>query len=378
MALLLDVAYESPAEAGAAEPLAALVRLNLTRRLAGAALVRLRARFGSAAAALRAPAQRIQQGAQLGPKAAAAVAASTAGAAELELQRAAREGVRVLGLGHPGYPERLAAVADPPLVLYVRGELPARERLAAVVGSRRSTAYGRRMAGRIAAGLARSGVGVVSGLARGIDGAAHQAALEAGGRTLAVLGCGLGHVYPPQHATLAQHIARQGAVISELPMAEPSRHFHFPRRNRVVSGLSEAVCVVEATERSGSLITARWALEQGRDVLAVPGRVGDANAGGVLRLLEDGAGLALGAESVLRSMGLEAEGGDGGPDAPAGATARTPAERSLLAALGAAERSADALVESTGLGVLEVLSTLTSLEARGAVRRSPLGLYAAV
>ena len=191
---------------------------------------------------------------------------------ELELEKLDRAGVKVITLDDPGYPALLAEISAPPPVLFLRGSMLETDVLAvAIVGTRAPSNYGRDMARSIAHDLARAGVTIVSGLAKGIDGIAHQAALEAGGRTLAVLGSGIHDVYPREHRQLAQRIGEQGAVISDnLPNAKPDR-WNFPARNRIISGLARGVLVVEAPERSGALITVDFAADQGRDVFAVPG-----------------------------------------------------------------------------------------------------------
>jgi len=187
------------------------------------------------------------------------------------------------------YPELLRHIADPPLVLYCRGKLEPEEKRVAVVGSRRATWYGLDMAKRLARELAEHGVTVVSGMARGIDSQAHKGALEAGGRTIAVLGCGIDKAYPPENRELMEKIMQNGAVISEyLPGTEPVR-YNFPARNRIISGISLGVTIVEAGEKSGSLITADYALEQGREVFAVPGNINSHNSTGTNRLIRDGA-----------------------------------------------------------------------------------------
>jgi DNA processing protein len=216
----------------------------------------------------------------------------------------ARHGVRLLALGSPGYPAALAAIPTPPHLLYVRGRLtPADDRAVAVVGSRGCTSYGRRVTEQLATGLVRAGYTVVSGLARGIDGAAHAAALKAGGRTVAVLAGGLARIYPPEHAELAVAVQEAGALVSEAPMdAEPLPGM-FPPRNRIISGLARAVVVVEAAERSGTLITARHAAEQGREVFAVPGPVDSPASAGCLHLIRTGATLARHVDDILEVIG---------------------------------------------------------------------------
>jgi DNA processing protein len=181
--------------------------------------------------------------------------------------------IETVHLTSPRYPDRLRRIYDPPPLIYVRGDLRSAEPAVAVVGSRRATATGRVVTERLAAGLAASGVTVVSGLARGIDAVAHRAALDAGGRTIAVLGCGLDVIYPPEHAGLMEAITQQGCIITEFPLGTPPLRHHFPQRNRIIAGLTLGVVVVEGDERSGALSTAGYALDEGREVMAVPGVV---------------------------------------------------------------------------------------------------------
>ncbi|MDE0886365.1 MAG: DNA-processing protein DprA [Myxococcota bacterium] len=215
----------------------------------------------------------------------------------------ARRGVRALPCTAAAYPARLRALTDPPPLLLVRGQVGALVASGvALVGARAASGYGRRMATELAAALAQAGLVVVSGLARGVDAAAHRGALAGGGRTLAVMGCGPDRIYPPEHAELAGQVADSGAVLSELPPGRPPAAAHFPLRNRLISGLVEAVVVVEARPRSGSLITARHALQQGREVLVVPGRIDSVQAQGSNALLREGARPVLEARDVLEAL----------------------------------------------------------------------------
>ncbi len=207
-----------------------------------------------------------------------------------EYQKLKEEKVKVITIQDEEYPRLLKEIPDPPIVLYVKGKLSPNGCIA-VVGSRRSSLYGMKMAERLSRELSQRGVGIVSGLARGIDTSAHRGALAGGGRTYAVLGSGLSAIYPPENITLAQKISQDGAIISEFPMATPPLASHFPRRNRIISGLSMGVVVVEASRRSGALITARYALEQGREVFALPGQVDHPTAQGTNQLIRDGAKL---------------------------------------------------------------------------------------
>jgi DNA processing protein len=304
-----------------------------------------------------------------------AVARLTSGearrAAEAEVESARRLGVRLLSGDEPDYPPPLRAVYAPPIILYVRGTLTEASEApdaVAVVGSRAATVPGRVLARRLARDLAGAGLTVVSGLARGIDTAAHEGALEAQGRTVAVLGSGLDRVYPPENASLARRIAEGGAVVSEFALGTPPDRGHFPRRNRVIAGWSRAVVVVEAAAKSGALSTARAALDEGREVMAVPGHPSEPGAAGTLALIRDGAVLVRDAADVAAELGLTplTRGVPSGGD---------PVLRLLPegAALGL-----DALREQSGLETPALLARLTELELRNEVRRLPGTLFARV
>lgn len=202
------------------------------------------------------------------------------------------------------YPCELKYMADPPAVLYCRGKLQLSDVHIAVVGSRRATEYGMSTARKLSRELASNGVTVVSGMARGIDSGAHKGALEAGGRTVAVLGCGIDTVYPSENAELMKNIIKSGAVLSEYPPGTPPLAFNFPARNRIISGLSRAVTIIEANAKSGSLITADFALDQGKDVFAVPGNINSPNSVGTNMLIKDGAKLITGAEDILNELNM--------------------------------------------------------------------------
>ena len=224
--------------------------------------------------------------------------------AVVSLDAARTAGIQVLAFGAKDYPARLTTIPDPPLVLWVRGPGLDSSLAVAVVGARAASSASREIARDLGNGLARAGITVVSGLARGCDGAAHQGALSASGRTVAVLGCGVDITYPPEHETLAREVALSGAVVSELAPGTPPLPHHFPLRNRIIAGLSHAVVVIEAHERSGSLITAACALEQGREVMVVPGSVRSGRNRGAHALLKDGATLVECAGDVLAELGI--------------------------------------------------------------------------
>lgn len=266
----------------------------------------------------------------------------------------------VLRRGGAGYPSLLAQLHDPPARLHLRGdpdgifERPA----VAVVGARSCSAYGAQVARTVARELAGAGVVVVSGMARGVDAEAHRGALEAGGTTLAVLGCGIDRDYPARHAELARRIvAGAGLVVSEYESGVEPAPWRFPARNRVIAGLSLATVVVEARERSGALITADFALELGREVFAVPGEITAALSAGTNRLIRQGAAPLLGTEDVLAALGLEAE--------AAPTVELTDAAARVLDLLADASRGHDELVRSSGLAASAVAAALVELELAG-------------
>jgi DNA processing protein len=268
--------------------------------------------------------------------------------------------------------------ADAPDVLYVRGALTSEDALAvAVVGSREPTEYGLGVAEEIAAELAARGVTVVSGLARGIDGAAHRGALRAGGRTIAVLGSGVDVIYPPEHRRLAEEIIERGALVSQFPTGTPARSFHFPVRNRVIAGMTLGVVVVEAAAKSGALITARLAAELGREVMGVPGRVTSPASRGVHALIKDGAALVEGADDVVAALPgrwRECVAPGASPPARHGALRPDATEASgddhlVLRAVGGEPVTIDDVIGRTGLGSGRAAAVLLGLELAGRVRQ---------
>jgi len=222
---------------------------------------------------------------------------------ERELHLLKEVGGKIVTLKDDDYPKRLREIYDPPMLLYVRGELKKEDELAvSIVGSRKTSPYGRWATEKISQELARRGVTIVSGMARGIDSLAHWGAISGGGRTIAVLGCGVDVIYPRENRNLFTKIIDHGAVISEFPMGSPPEAGHFPKRNRIISGLSLGVVVVQASEKSGSLITAGYALEQGREVFAVPGNVGAEGSRGTNRLIREGAKMVESSEDILEEI----------------------------------------------------------------------------
>jgi DNA processing protein len=331
-------------------------------------------RFGSARQALAASMSDLRTVTGVGPTLAERIRDAPSDADVIDELTVCREqGVTILADTSEEYPRMLREIPDPPGVLYQLGTLLPRDALAiGIVGTRHATSYGTAQAEKLAASLARAGLTIISGLARGIDAAAHRGALAAGGRTLAVLGGGVLNIYPPEHQELAREVAASGALFSESPPRFQPLSGSFPQRNRLISGLSLGVIVVEAAERSGALITARHAMEQNREVFAVPGPVNSRVSRGCHRLLRDGAKLVESADDVLEELGPLV--------APTphdeGRVVHHPAELQLneletqvLQAIAGQPTSIDSVIAATGLPVPRILSTLSVLETRRLVRR---------
>lgn len=284
-----------------------------------------------------------------------------------ELQRLEQAGVTVLTWDSEAYPRNLLTIHDAPPVLYVQGDLlPEDDWAVAVVGTRHASVYGKEAARNLAGDLARSGVTVVSGLALGIDAVAHQAALDAGGRTIAVLGSGVDVIYPEQNRRLAQAVAKRGALVSEYALGTPPERSNFPPRNRIISGLALGVIIVEAGARSGALITADFALDQGREVFAVPGSIFQRSCEGTNRLIRDGARPVLSVNDVLEELNLaqvtqQAE--------VRAAVPTTELEQSLLDLLSSEPTHVDELGRAAELPAATVASTLALLELKGLARQ---------
>ena len=346
----------------------------------GIGAVRLRTlvtAFESAAGVFRAAHGAIAALPEFTPAAASAIRATSAAAGRAILETLDRLGAVVLIPGDPGFPPLLAEIPDPPALLYVWGDVrllcqPA----AAMVGSRNHTAYGAEAARLLATGVAARGAVVVSGMARGIDAVAHAAALDAGGRSVGVLGNGFGVVYPAANRTLYERMVASGCLVTELPPGERPRAHTFPRRNRLISGLAGVTVVIEAAANSGAIITADAALEQGRAVLAVPGPITSPTSQGCNKLIQQGAKPALCAGDVLEELGLPSAGSGPSSQSP-GAPPRgqppdlSPLQRTLWDALAAESQHVDALVAGAGVDAGEVLTALTELELRGLVRQEP-------
>jgi DNA processing protein len=330
--------------------------------------------FETAEAVLDAAPSELRSVPGLGPKLSRAIStAKETIDVQAEIERCRQHGVDVIAQWQPEYPAQLAQIHDPPAVLFVRGQLLPQDAIAiSIVGTRHATNYGRTQTKKLAGSLGRAGVTIVSGLARGIDAAAHEAALDVGARTLAVLGSGVLNIYPPEHGDLASQVIQSGAVLSEnATTAKPSRGA-FPRRNRIITGLSHGVIVVEAGDRSGALISARHAMEQGREVFAVPGRVDSRTSHGCHQLIRDGAKLVETADDVLEELGPLFQ---SAPD-PAGREVRHPGElqlndqeRAVLDAVASDPTTIDDVIKGSGLPIHRVLSTMSVLEMRHLIRR---------
>jgi DNA processing protein len=294
--------------------------------------------------------------------------------AERECEAVARSGARVVTFVAPDYPKALLEIPDPPPYLYVKGELCGSETAIAVVGSRRASPYGMLVTTKLATALAERGVTVVSGMARGVDTAAHRGALNGGGRSIGVLGCGIDVIYPPENRKLFDEMTGKGAIVSEFPMGTLPLAENFPRRNRIISGMSRGVLVVEATENSGSLITARLALDQGREVFAVPGNINSSASRGTNRLIKEGAKLVESVEDILEELPERC-----GRTVPASVgpdLGLAPREAGLYTLLADAPLHIDDLIAKSGLTVGEVSATLLRLELMGAVMQLPGKIFA--
>ncbi|MFZ5908858.1 MAG: DNA-processing protein DprA [Chloroflexota bacterium] len=286
------------------------------------------------------------------------------------------QGIQILTWQDEAYPQRLREISQPPPVLYLRGELLPEDTWAvAIVGTRRVTPYGRQVTEQIASFLAGNGVTVVSGLARGVDAIAHQAALRAGGRTLAVLGSGVDRIYPPENRALAEQVCERGALLSDYAPGTAPESANFPPRNRIISGLSMAVVVVEAGETSGALITAEFAAEQGREIFAVPGSILAPQSKGANKLIQQGALPLLSASDVMQALNLTRVGQH---KAARKAIPSDAVEAKLMSALGDEPLHVDEIRNQTDLPVEKVSATLIMMELKGMVRQVGGMQYVAV
>ena len=352
---------------------AAWVGFNLVSGVGPVRLERLRAVFGSLTEAWAAPDAQLRRVLDEGTHR-RMMTVRAKGDEWATLERMGATGIRAVTRDDPDYPALLAEIAAPPPLLYVRGSLLPEDRTAvALVGTRRMTSYGREMARQLAAGLATAGVTVVSGLALGIDGAAHAASVDAGGRTLAVKGCGVNVPYPASHRNLSERIAESGALLAEYPPDRKPDAANFPARNRIISGLSLGTIVVEAPERSGALITVSFAADQGREVFVVPGNANAPMSAGGNALLRDGARPVRSAEDVLEDLGL----GDRAVATPSQAALPMPEEdRRVVALLTRQPQHVDELAAALSEPVHALATRLMMLELAGVVRNTGAQHYA--
>ncbi|MDO5554497.1 MAG: DNA-processing protein DprA [Planctomycetia bacterium] len=356
------------------EEVADLVRLTLIDGIGSLLTGRLLARFGSPQGVFIATRSDLTSVPGISSRLATAIQESTASRAANVLIQCQQAGIDLIAKRDSRYPNNLQRIEDAPELLYVAGHFEPQDEFAlAIVGTRAASFYGKKQATQLTTGLVQAGMTIVSGLARGIDGTAHRAALNAGGRTIAVLGSGLLRVFPPEHDELARAISQQGAVVSEFPPEVSPNKGHFPRRNRIVSGLSLGVLVVESPRRSGTLITARLAAEQNREVFAVPGPIDAENSRGCHQLLRDGAVLVESTADILDALGpLTAP----VPIEQLATPMRVPREMQLnsreqtvLALLDATSIPIEAVIEQSGLPAHQVLTALSVLEMKRIVQR---------
>lgn len=339
--------------------------------------------FGSASSALKARRQDLMQVPGIRAEAIAAIVNQPPyQEAEAELKQIDRLGLSLVCFGDSDYPALLANIYKPPMVLYVKGNpgVLQQEGLA-VVGSRAATTYGLKIAREMSGKLAAMGLVIFSGLALGIDTAAHTGTLEVGGKTVAVLGCGLDVCYPKSNWRLGEQIVEAGALVSEYRLGTQPDAFRFPERNRIISGLGRGVLVVEAAQRSGSLITARLALEEGREVFAIPGRVDSVKSAGTHRLLQEGAKLVSGIDDILDEIGWLSQGGAKSGSIPPELTPTEPIsqdEAQVLAVLDVYPQHIDSIIALAKLGAAKVNEVLLRLELHGLIEVLPGQQYRAV
>ncbi len=293
--------------------------------------------------------------------------------AERELEKAREAGVRIILADDAAYPPALRDTPDPPLFLYIKGNL-SHEDGVAIVGTRKPTHYGLTVTHRIAYELAAAGLTVVSGLARGIDTQAHRGALAAKGRTIAVLGCGIDIVYPPENRDLLERISGNGAVVTENPFGTKPEAGYFPARNRIISGLSRGTVIIEATEDSGSLITANYTLEQDRKLFSVPGNIGSPNSRGTNSLIKQGAVLVESSDDILRSFGIKRS-RTGGKRGMRPRPALTPDEECVLGCITSEPRHIDVIMNGSRLAAGRLSGVLITLELKGLAKQLPGKYY---
>ena len=348
--------------------------LSLTPGIGSTLMRRLLDRFNTPEAVFHAPMKELSKIEGLGEKVVQEIRKGPLEkVVERELSLLREVGGRVITLKDEEYPKRLRDIYDPPALLYVRGELKKEDEFAiSIVGSRKTTPYGRWFTEKVSQELARHGVTIVSGMARGIDSLAHWGAISGGGRTIAVLGCGVDVIYPSENRNLFAKIIDRGAILSEFPMGSPPEGGHFPRRNRIISGLSLGVVVVQASEKSGSLITAGYALEQGREVFAVPGNVGTESSRGTHRLIKEGAKLVESSEDILEEILPQWRGErETTPKVEIPRPDLTEEEKVLYELLGDTPLHIDVMIRESRLDPGKVSSLLLNLELKGMISQWP-------
>jgi len=346
-----------------------LVAMNMIPGLGSLRVKNLMGKFGSPQEVFNASEKDLLRVSGIGKEIIARIKNFDFKTVEEEFSVCEKKGIKIICIEDEGYPPLLKEIPDPPLVLYVLGKIPACRFNFAIVGSRRASFYGISTAERFGFQLTSLGFCIISGLARGIDSSAHRGALKGGGKTIAVLGSGLLNVYPPENKSLAEEIIDRGAVISEFPLKTPPHRENFPRRNRIISGLSQGVLIVEAARRSGALITADLALEQGREVFAIPGKVNSPTSSGTNYLIKQGAKLVENVEDILEEFGIYAEA------VAESELELSPEEKELISALKAGSMILDEIVIKTGMDLQRVNQYLISLQLKGVIYAGPGGVY---
>jgi len=356
------------------DDLEGLLRLNMISGIGTITYRNLIKHLGSVKSILDCQKDKLEQIPGVGPKIAEKiVSGSKAADVDKEIKRAEKENVKIIPFSSDQFPHNLKQIYDPPLVLYIKGNILKRDTLAlAIVGARRCSYYGRTQAERFARQLTQVGFCVVSGMARGIDTNAHMGAIKGKGRTIAVLGSGLGSVYPRENKELSEKIASNGAVISELPMSTPPNNRNFPPRNRIISGLSLGVLVIESSLRSGSSITAKWALEHGKEVFAVPGNIDSNYSRGTNKLIKDGAKLVEDINDIVEELGPLAESihikDNTRVEDIRGLTLNSQ-EKKIFSLLSSTPSDIDEIITKSGLPSSNVASVLMILEVKRLVKQ---------
>lgn len=349
------------------------IKLNMIKGIGPLRFVTLLKHFGSPQEILSAKASRLSQVKGIGEQIAHSIVELRDKVnVDIELEKIEKEGVRILTLDSEEYPINLKSIWDPPPVLYIKGKITQNDRLAiAMVGSRAATSYGKTVAAKLAEELVQAGFTIISGLARGIDAASHKGAINANGRTIAVLGCGIDVIYPQENKKLFYEIIEHGAVVTEFPFGTPPGKFNFPQRNRIISGLALGTVIVEAPIRSGALITADCALEQNREVFAVPGQIVSKLSKGTHQLIKQGAKLVENAQDIIEELELFSEAIKKTPQIKKNhKIALSQEEEKIYQLISATEpKYIDAISYSSQMSPAQVAATLIQLEIKGLVKQ---------